>query len=65
MLRPLVRLAGPKGDVIEGEMFVDGIAVYHGAQPAVPHRESLLEEGGRPVIVQAHIPLRGTRAGRC
>ena len=64
MLRSLVRLAGPKSDVIEGKMLVDGIAVYHGAQPAVTHRESLFEEGGRPVIMQDHIPLRRTRAGR-
>ena len=37
MLRPLVRFAGPEGDVIQGQMLVDGIAIHHGAQAPVAH----------------------------
>ena len=37
MPRPFVRLAGPEGDVIQGQMLVDGIAIHHGAQSSVAH----------------------------
>ena len=63
MLRSFVRFSGPEGDVIEGKMLVDMIAVYHGAQATVAHRKSFLEEGGRTVVMQGQVSQRGTRTG--
>ena len=61
---PLVRFAGPEGDVIQGQMFVDGIAIHHGAQASVADGKGFLEEGCRTVVMQRQITLRGARAGR-
>ena len=64
MLRSLVRLAGPESDVIQGQMLVDGIAIHHGAQAPVADGKGLLEEGGRAVVMQDQVALRGACAGR-
>ena len=63
MLRSLVRFAGPEGNVIQGQMFVDGISIYHGAQAAIAHRKGLLEEGSQAVVMQGQSALRDARAG--
>ena len=64
MLRTLVRFAGPKGDVVQGDVFVDRIAIDHGAQAAVAQRQRLFEVGRRPVVVQGQGTVRSGRAGR-
>ena len=63
MLRPLVRLSGPEGDVVQGKMLMDRIAVHHGAQAAVAHGQGFLEEGRRTVVMQAQSVLRDARTG--
>ena len=64
MLHALVRLAGPKGDVVQGDMLVDRIAIDHGAQAAVAQRQRLFEVGRRPVVVQGQGTVGSGRAGR-
>ena len=64
MFRPLVRFAGPKGDVVERKVLMDRVAVHHGAQAAIAHGKSLFEEGRGTVVMQGQFSLRDARTGR-
>ncbi len=64
MLCALVRFAGPEGDVVQGDVLVDRIAIDHGAQAAVAEGQGLFEVVGRAVVMQRQAALRGGRAGR-
>ena len=65
MLRPLVRLTGPEGDVVEGDVFVYRIPVDQGAQASVAQGQRLFEVGGGPVVMQGKGTFGSGRAGRC
>ena len=57
---PAFRLAGPKGDVVQGHPLLSRSAIDHGAQAAVSNGKSLFEEAGRTVILQNQILTPGT-----
>ena len=63
MLRPFVRFSGPQGDIVQGQVFMDGITVHHRAQAAVSHGQGFLKEGRRTVVMQGQFALRAGRTG--